>query len=253
MKPRRLLNTLLHRFGYSLEIYNRKQIIPSDLPDAPLYGGPEDPSLFFHPWNGEGFLSKLDAAVLDHTMLSRQKLYLLLQLFLTATAQEGDVMEAGTCSGGSALLLAREADGAGLNKRFWLLDTFVGHQKIDPKLDGTHIALKACQGKSRAEVAELFKDSRQSVEFVEGLIPATLEQVQTNSICFAHIDVNLYEPTYTSTKFALERLCRGGVIVFDDYNWPATYGARLAIDDACREFGKLPISVPETTQAFLVG
>jgi hypothetical protein len=54
-----------------------------------------------------------------------------------------------------------------------------------------------------------------------------------------HIDVNLnlYEPTLAATEFCLERLVPGGVIVFDDYCWPLTYGARTAIDEACQSSG----------------
>jgi hypothetical protein len=41
------------------------------------------------------------------------------------------------------------------------------------------------------------------------------------------------------------------MIVFDDYNWPACYAARQAIDVACREFKQELISLPESTQAVL--
>lgn len=252
MSFRAALNTFLHRLAYSLERYNRDQLIPKNLPDPSLYAGPEDPSRLFRPWNGENFLSHLDPQITQNTMLSRQKLYFLLQLFITTAGLEGDVVEAGTCSGGSALLLAREAERRGFKKRFWLLDTFAGYQKIDKASDGDHVQLRDCRGKTRDEVASLFSGSKQDIRLVEGLIPATLAEVSAPSICFAHIDVNLYEPTYASTEFALKHLCKGGVIVFDDYNWPATYGARAAIDEVARQRNQTVISIPESTQAFLI-
>ncbi len=50
----------------------------------------------------------------------------------------------------------------------------------------------------------------------------------------------------------LERMADGGVVLFDDYGWPATFGARAAIDEVCREFGQTIISIPESTQAFVL-
>jgi O-methyltransferase len=252
MSFRAVVNTLLHRLNYSLERYNRDQLIPKDLPEASLYSSSEDPSRLFRPWNGENFRSRLDRRVTQNTMLSRQKLYFLLQLFITTAGLDGDIMEAGTCSGGSALLLTREADRRRYKKRFWLLDTFAGYQKIDKKSDGEHVELQDCRGKSRDEVASLFNGSLQDIRLVEGLIPATLAEVSTSSLCFVHIDVNLYEPTYASTEFALKHLCKGGVVVFDDYNWPATYGARAAIDEVAAKWNQTVISIPESTQAFLI-
>ena len=41
-------------------------------------------------------------------------------------------------------------------------------------------------------------------------------------------------------------------MVFDDYNWPATVGARRAIDEVCGARGRTVVSVPESTQAFLL-
>jgi len=96
------------------------------------------------------------------------------------------------------------------------------------------------------------QDGGSCVRFVEGAIPGTLTQVQTQELAFSHIDVNLYEPTLTATEFCLERTVPGGILVFDDYGWPATYGARMAIDEACRKFSQSVISVPETSQAFVI-
>lgn len=253
MKIRSLINRALEPFGCALEWRNRRQPLPADLPEPSLYLHPDGSSRLLHPWEAPAFRAGLSEKILGHTMLSRQKLYLLRTLFDSVAPLDGDIFEAGTCSGGSALFLTEEADRRGWQKRFWLLDTFAGYQKIDPARDGKSVALNQCRGHSRAEVAALFSDSRQDVRLVEGLIPGTLAEVDAAAVCFAHVDVNLYEPTYAATRFVLERLCRGGLVVFDDYNWPATFAARQAIDAACREFGKPVLSLPGTTQALLVG
>jgi hypothetical protein len=62
----------------------------------------------------------------------------------------------------------------------------------------------------------------------------------------------LYEPTLTASDFVLQRLTNGGIILFDDYCWPATYGARRAIEELCAGNRQEVICVPESTQAFLI-
>jgi hypothetical protein len=101
-------------------------------------------------------------------------------------------------------------------------------------------------------VARLLANPTVEVNLIAGLIPGTLEQVKADVLCFAHIDVNLYEPTLAATEFCLQRVGKGGVILFDDYGWPATYGARQAIDEVCARHHQQVICVPESTQAFLI-
>jgi len=64
--------------------------------------------------------------------------------------------------------------------------------------------------------------------------------------------VNLHQPTRAATEFCWDRLVPGGIMVFDDYGWPATFGARTAIDEVCAARGAEVICLPETTQAFLI-
>ena len=139
-----------------------------------------------------------------------------------------------------------------MTKTLWLLDTFEGYQKIDQKKDGAHVQINQCRCNSYEEVERLLANNEVSVNLIKGLIPATLAKVSTNKICFAHIDVNLYEPTLAATEFCLDRLVPGGIMVFDDYCWPATYSARKAIDEACADLKQAVICVPESTQAFLI-
>jgi len=248
----RLLQIPLARLGYQLAPFNGRQIIPETIPDRELYTGPEDFSRLFRPWLGEEFGRLLTPQITGNTGLSRQKLYWLLNLCRLTQDLEGDVFEAGVGSGGSARLLLEALDGEKIRKTFWLLDTFEGYQKIDRTQDGAHVQINQCRGSSYEEVKRLLGNDAAVVKLIKGLIPATLAEVKANKICFAHIDVNLYEPTLAATKFCLQRLVPGGMMVFDDYCWPATYSARKAIDEACSTFGQTVLCLPESTQAFLV-
>lgn len=249
---RRLLQIPLARLGYQLTPVYFRQIIPEIIPDPELYAGPEDFLRFFRPWLGEEFGRLLTPQVTSNTGLSRQKLYWLLQMCRQTQDLDGDIFEAGTCSGGTARLILDYLVLQKVRKTAWLLDTFEGYQKIDRQQDGAHVEINQCRGKSYEEVERLLANDTVAVKLIKGLIPATLADVKTNRISFAHIDVNLYEPTLTATEFCLQRLVPGGIMVFDDYCWPATYSARKAIDEACGKAGQVVICVPESTQAFLI-
>ena len=243
---------MLQKAGLKLVKLPKDQLIPSTLPDEVLYSRPESQYLLFRPWNSQSLDVWLRKEVTNNTMLSRQKLYYILSLMEHTLGLEGDVLEAGVGNGGSARLLLDLIEATKSPKQLWLLDTFEGYKNIHPSKDGTHVKTNDCRCNSLQDVKKLLKSEECRVQFIEGVIPNTLVKVQSQHFSFAHIDVNLYEPTKTSFEFVLNRLTKGGVIIFDDYNWPATYGARLAIDEVCAQYKLRPISVPDSTQAFLI-
>lgn len=249
---KQILDKPLARAGYQLHRFNREQIVPPEIPDPVLYTGPEDFSRLFRPWLGRDYDRWFTPEVMQNTMLSRKKLYWLLKLLRLSLGVSGDVFEAGVGSGGSARLMLDCLSSPGCAKTLWLLDTFAGYQKVDPARDGRHVRLNHCRCNSKADVERLLASPAVPVNLIEGLIPDTLGQVRAGAFAFAHIDVNLHEPTAAATEFVLERLSRGGVVLFDDYCWPATYGARRAIDEVCARRRQEIICVPESTQAFLL-
>lgn len=78
-----------------------------------------------------------------------------------------------------------------------------------------------------------------------------LEGIAQNKICFVHLDVDLYTPTYNALRWAVEHLCPGGVIVCDDYGWADCAGARLACDQVAAETDNCLIKLP-TSQALII-
>jgi hypothetical protein len=78
-----------------------------------------------------------------------------------------------------------------------------------------------------------------------------LDAAAQGQICFAHLDVDLYAPTYNALHWAVENLCPGGVIVCDDYGWADCAGARQACDKVAHETGNCLIKLP-TSQAVLI-
>lgn len=245
------VNKVVNRFGLELRQAARNSL-PDTLPDPESYLGPEDFSRLYRPWRAPEADQYLTPEVMANTMLSRQKLYFLKKMLESALSLDGDIFEAGTGSGGSSKLMLNAQKKRQTAKPMWLLDTFAGYQKIDSARDGNHVSINQCRCHSFDEVKRLLADDQVPCHLIQGLIPETLQRVHAQKLCFAHIDVNLHEPTYAATAFCLERMVPGGVIVFDDYCWPLTYGARSAIDEVCAKFQQQVVSLPESTQAFLV-
>jgi O-methyltransferase len=248
----RVVNRFLRPFGRLILPIPAKQVIPPEIPDSGIYGIPDDLPRLYQPWFSQENASLLRPEVKANTLLSPEKLYSLRQMARTSIAVPGDIFEAGAGSGGSTRVILDVLREAGSTKRIWSLDTFEGYQKVDPVKDGAHVQLQGCRCASLDDVSRLLSTPNQQVVLIPGLIPGTLSQVKAQAISFAHIDVNLHEPTLASTEFVLNRLSPWGIIVFDDYAWPATYGARTAIDQACRARGLQVTVVPHTGQAFLI-
>lgn len=230
------------------------QIIPDDLPDPELYQPPEyeDMVRLYRPWKDPAFIRKVSPEVLANTMLSLRKLYYMSQFVEHSLNLPGDFFEAGTGSGGSTLFMGQRLKQAKIPKLLWTLDTFAGYEGINPAKDPKYMHRGDIRCASVEQVRILLTEIIDAVRIVAGTIPSTLEEVKTTQISFAYIDVNLYDPTYAATRFCLERLVPGGIILFDDYSWPQTYGVREAIDRACAETGQRVICIPESLQAFLL-
>lgn len=240
------------RLGYILAPYDRRQSFSPHIRDPELYQRPTDFSRFFRPWLGPDYDKWFTPEVLSNTMLSRMHLYFLLSLVKQVAQVPGDILEAGAGSGGSARLILNCLLDANCMKRMWILDTFSGYSAIDSQHDDPSLRTHDCRCQSRSYVENLLQNDVIDVRIIEGVIPESLEKVTADQISFAHIDVNLYTPTLAATRFCLERMPQGGIILFDDYNWPSSYGARQAIDEAAAEFDQRAISIPESTQSVLI-
>ena len=64
---------------------------------------------------------------------------------------------------------------------------------------------------------------------------------------FAHVDVDLYQPTKASFEYFWPRVVPGGVMVCDDYNWP---GARRAVEEFARSSSTAFRVTPNTQAVF---
>jgi O-methyltransferase len=136
---------------------------------------------------------------------------------------DGEFWECGVFRGGSANLIAAAASPA----VFRLFDTFEGFpdqiRDVDfkgcdfhgwPRVPGL-VAAKPYE-------AATFLDAYEGITFHPGIVPDSLvpygyADTRQTPIAFAHLDMDLYEPTAAAIDFIWPRLVEGAHLVIDDY------------------------------------
>lgn len=95
-------------------------------------------------------------------------------------------------------------------------------------------------GKFACDLQEVQRNLIQwgDIHYYEGWVPECFEQFDPDRwLRFVHIDVDLYAPIYDSLSFFWPRLCKGGVIVIDDYGYRDFPGAKKAVIEFCKSEG----------------
>jgi O-methyltransferase len=151
-----------------------------------------------------------------------------------AASLQGEFWECGVFRGGSARILAEVLRYRPRHLR--LFDTFSGFPNINSE-DGTYpkkgmftaTSVEDVRGFVNADFAILHP----------GTIPDTFAGLEDSRIAFAHIDVDLYEPTKAALEFVLPRMVEGGVVIVDDFadsHWPGA--AKAVVEIAVDRFHK---------------
>ena len=238
-----------------LDTFNRTQdfeALRAHLPDGYAYGVFTSDLPVLHAYLLDPAITALTQQLSEAgapSLVDRFRMLVLKQLLLTTEGLPGEVWELGVYRGGTAALIRNVlAAQAGGPPRFRLFDTFAGMPGTDPAHD-LHGA---------GEFSDVNLDGVQSLvgsdsflDYRPGLVPATFAGLETTQLRFAHIDLDLHQPIAASTSFIYPRLHLGGIMLFDDYGFATCPGARVAIDQFCREMA-LPLVALPTGQAFLI-
>ncbi len=134
----------------------------------------------------------------------------------------GDIVECGTCRGGSGALLALAGSQSGFHRHTWLLDSFQGLPASGER-DGQE-ALRwtgSCRGSVAAvnKVLAKLRVPSSSVTILPGWFSETLSSVATPQIALLHVDADWYESVRQVLEALFDRVVAGGFIVFDDYGY----------------------------------
>jgi predicted O-methyltransferase YrrM len=178
--------------------------------------------------------STIAATVIDEgkTGMNFDRLYTLWQA-VTRAPEGYPVIEVGSYKGGSAKFLAGALEVSQASPRLYVCDTFQGHARVDPEIDGANAA-KGFTATSAEAVAE-YLAGYPFVELVVGDIVETSARLTAPAYGFVHIDVDVYPATAFCLDFFSQRLAPGAWMVVDDYGVVTCPGAQKAADDFVRD------------------
>ena len=203
-----------------------RMAVIKDIPASYAY----DPH--YSPWLEPDFRQRT-AAIEGNTGLTGQSLYTLVHHLRESLDLDGDVMECGVWRGGSAKLLRDEIIASGKPKALHLFDSFEGMTRVDAVNDRHDVgdfADTSLDHVKRFVTGSPEADPNGIAHFHQGWIPETFAGLDALKFCFAHIDLDLYQPILDALAFVYPRLASRGTIVFDDYGFASCPGARRAVD-----------------------
>jgi O-methyltransferase len=185
----------------------------------------------YAPWDGDGEFKAVHKQVRRNTLVDVWRLYELWSLLPELAEIPGAILEVGVWRGGSGALLAHRAAKLGLDEVIYLCDTWEGIVKtgeVDIYYhDGQH------SDTSRQTVEKLVKRlNLNNVELLQGIFPDdTAAPISDQTFRLCHIDVDVYQSAADVFAWAWPRLSKGGVVVFDDYGFPATPGVTQFVNE----------------------
>jgi O-methyltransferase len=241
--PRRPLNEILARSGY-FRFRTRVAAHGVPVPDVHLYRP------LFSPWEGEASFEAIFQKVKSHTLCSRDRCYILWTTLRQALVNGGDVVECGVFRGGTALLeaLTIQAHASHGGRTLHLFDSFEG---MPETTEGVDRLKRGDLGKTSITTVKKLLQSFPFVDLHPGFIPATFVGLNIEKICWAHVDVDVYQSVCDCISFIYPRLVPGGFMIFDDYGFPSCPGARRAVGEGFADSAEVPICLP-TGQCLII-
>ncbi len=241
MKLGRIINSFLIQFGYKIVTADPKS--KRTFTEKQLFNALTELNGVYNQYvfDKELAIDEEGLKLLSISMYTKFGTALSLVDYLRQSlALNGDVCEFGVGQGAISALLAHEIENT--DKKIWLFDIFEGFikplQKDIPLSDpGNSGSVEVYKGEIsfpekmvRTRLGDLnFPQDR--IRIVPGYIGKTINgPVLPQTVCFAYVDVNYYEPTSTALRFLDEVLQPGGFIIVDDYDF-LFRGVKAAVDE----------------------
>ena len=147
------------------------------------------------------------------------RIYICCWAALQAKHLDADYIECGVNTGIYSRAVMEYIDFATMDARFYLLDTYEGIPVEDLGADERHLSTyNDVYYDCYAQVVETFAPFP-NARVIKGRVPATLDQVDSDRIGYASIDMNNATPEIAAGEFLWPRLVSGGLVVLDDYGW----------------------------------
>lgn len=174
-----------------------------------------------------------------HNFPKLMRFYSLIQMvnYVLAKKRVYDFVECGCWKGHSSYIISKLIKSNKKKINFHIFDSFEGLSHSTKEDERYHLLKKTKKDK----IEKYFQSNEKFVKdnvlkkfkFVsiyKGWIPKKFYKVKNKKFSLIHIDVDLYKPTFDSLSFFYPKLCKGGVILCDDYNVTGFPGAKNAWD-----------------------
>jgi hypothetical protein len=170
-----------------------------------------------------GFID-LDESIRPATLVTRDRCFMLYQFARHIASLPGEIAELGVYKGGTAKILAKACP----TKRVHLFDTFEGMPATDEVKD---IHKAGDFNDTSLEAVRSFLSDCPNVDFHPGYFPESIAGLEDLRFALAYIDADIYQSTKDALEFFYPRMVPGGIMVFDDYEWPRCPGVKLALEE----------------------
>lgn len=171
----------------------------------------------------------------DFTHLKRYNLILFCSL-INNLFYSGNIVEIGVGNGDTSAYLRNYFNN---NFTCYMFDSYEGlsEPSNNDLLSSYHV--KKGNMKCELDTIKSFMDikcNNKNIKYIKGWVSDTIPNDLPNDICFAHIDLDLYEPMYHSIKHIIPKMKKNGLILIDDYDDPVWIGVKPVCDLIEKEF-----------------
>ncbi|MCK9917969.1 class I SAM-dependent methyltransferase [Microbacteriaceae bacterium K1510] len=185
-------------------------------------------------WRAENYKNELDSI----------RVHLIIRLLEQVSALPGgDYVEMGTQYGGTAKIIY---DQMLQTQHLYCFDTFEGFAQQDldeeSKITAHGFTTSSIKPLAWEAVRDIITDKQPSsrLTMIPGRVPETLGPYADRIFRFAHLDMDLHEPTRAALDWLWPRMEPRAVILLHDYD--CLIGVKKAVDDFCDRVGQ--VSVP---------
>jgi O-methyltransferase len=250
-KIKQIIKSLFRFVGYELSRVHAESLDPdsiaaANVADSHLYKKWCTRVPLFAAWLGDVEFAKIYEGMSKYTLVSIDRCYLLYCMARHAATLTGDFAECGVYKGGTALLLAEMMKA---NKTIHLFDSFLGLPEPDAR--DNYYKAGTFSDTSLRDVSRVLRPHANHIKVHRGWMPDTFNEVEGSSFSLVHVDVDLYRTAKACCEFFYPRLAEGGVLIFDDYGFPACRGEKDAVDQFFSWRIEKPICLP-TGQALVI-
>ena len=186
------------------------------------------PDATYAPWLCDTHFMSLFEAVRKHTLVDFYRCWELYTLGHQLAKLDGCYLEVGVWRGGTGAILADTVKESG--KTVYLADTFSGVVKVGSKdtvyRGGEH-------SDTSVDIVQKLLSNLElpNAQILEGIFPDDTGDAVLGDIAMLHCDVDVYESAANIVSYAQNRLCKGGVIVFDDYGFDSCVGITRLVNE----------------------